>query len=228
MSESLTTVRLSNYATDSAVLALANALSQASEAKLILVEDITRVNLNKPLLGSKIPEGVRLAIKYEDPFPSDAYHALLPIGSIDNIEPIIFELTQYTGWATKYGAPIEGSNLIYYAETSPNWRRYEGPYNNKKWIVVLDDRLWRDLLITSMALNSETMRNPQQWRELPNALARYQLAELVRAIDMDEVLSRLDQIIAILQQMRNKQLEQSDSINELEPLLEQILGALIA
>lgn len=227
-SESVTSVRLSDFAVDAAILGLASLLDQASDASLIGVDVLQRVVVrDQP--GVLMPGKVRIAIRYPEAFPLDAYHALIPAGDETRVQPVIEYLTGPWEWATRYGASLEGSQQAYAVQAYPNWRNYDPPYpvDAPKWILVLDDRLWRDLLTISMQLNSETMRDALLASALPQALARYQLVELLRGIPLDEVLERMDQMIQLLQQIRDRQGNQEALLDDVEPALAAILEALV-
>lgn len=226
-SESSTSVRLSGTATDSAVLSLASALSDASDATLIGVEVLQRI-VYRDNPGALMPDRVRVAIRNTEAIPMDGWHSILPVGSTERAQPILEYLTLAYDWCTRSGAPIEGATQVYAVPAYPNWRNYDPPYptDAPKWIVVLDDRLWRDLLATSMVLNSETLRDALLATSPARNLARYQLVELLRGVPLDEVINRLDLILNMLEQIRDREEDARQYVDELEPLLSTILAAL--
>lgn len=224
-SESVTSVRLSLNASDAAFLGLAYLLDQASDASLISVDDLLRVRIRETPSGL-LPSRVRLAMYPNNPL-FDAYHALIPVNSETALNAIIEELTNQPGWTTRSGYSLEGATPVYYASAIPNWRDYNPPYfPEDKQVLVLHGRLWRDLLVTSMALYSETMRDPLTASDAPNGYARYQLVDLLRVVPLNELLQRLDQIIALLQQIRNGQQVQGQDIEDVEAILRLVLETL--
>lgn len=224
-SESVTSVKLSQNATDNAVLGLASLLDQASDASLISVDVLARFRV-RDATTSVLPEKYRVAMHPFEPL-FDGYHALIPSRSEAALSDVIQEITQGIGWCTRSGYPLEGANRIYYATVNPNWRNYNPPYSPEdKRLLVIHGRLWRDLLITSMNLYSETMRDPLGASSPPNGYARYQLIELVRSVPLDELLQRMDAIIQLLQQIRDSQQIEQQDIDNIEAILLQVIGAI--
>lgn len=203
------------------VLSLANLLNAISEATLYRVDVLQRVRVNGGMPGSAIPARYRIAARPNEAAFLDGYHALIPANDDEAaFQSLLDELFRNDNpYCTRTGVLVGLSSGVYYERVTPNFRAFESIVPVKRYALVLDNQLWRDLLITSMALNSESLRDELQNPTSSQALARRQLVELVRGVDLDEIISRLDQIIALLQQ------EDADSDTALA-LLQAILEAL--
>lgn len=219
-SESSTTVTLSDSFRVDAVLSLADALRSASSASLTRVDVYRRIpvpNANPP---PSLGDPVRIAIPAEGFL--DGYHAVFPILP-DYANDVLSELNSGE-WTTASGRGLRAQDAAS-VSISSSWRNYNPPYlDGPDVIVVLPARLWRDLLVTSMALDSETRRYGEY--PLARGLARYQLISLVQGVDVNQILSRLDAIIQLLQDIRTEQGQSEPYLDEIEPLLAAILELL--
>lgn len=148
-SRSETRVRLNHNSprAEAAALALAPVLSQVSNAALTRVSLLYREEIAQydvPLFP--FPVRSRIGLKSQN----DAYHALIPTSEDGALQIVEFLLTN--DFCTRNG---ELFNVDYRVEAAdPNWRKVEWGGTSQRYIVVLDEQLWRDLLITSMSLNS--------------------------------------------------------------------------
>lgn len=197
-------------------MALANVLQQLSDAALVEVSLVYRQPLSVEPIVYPSSRRSRVAI----PAQTDAYHAILPV-TLDGAYDVIDALYQYA-FCTPSGADfLPDAGLA--QETEPNWREVAGVVSGK-YVLVLDEQLWRDLMITSMALDSASRRIRL---DAPSAMQlRRQLTELLKGVGLDEILQRLDEIIAIMQQRADSDTAVFQQIDDVEELLDAIISAL--
>lgn len=217
-SQSQTRIRL-NLASpraETAAMALANVLQQLSNAALIEVSLVYRqpLSLEQPI--SPFPRRTRIAI----PAQTDAYHALLPV-TLDGAYDVIDALYQFS-FCTPSGADFL-PNAALAQETEPNWRQVAG-VSSGKYVLVLDEQLWRDLMLTSMSLDSASRRI--RLDSPSGALLRRQIVELLKGVNLEEILNRLDTIISILEQRADADTALLTQVDDVEELLEAIVSAM--
>lgn len=216
-SKATTSIRLSpsSVRVEVATLALANILSQLSDAALIEVSLLSRLDVS-PYELPAIPRGAtRIAI----PSINDCYHAVLPVPlpAVHNILPV---LRQY--FCTASGEDFLTEDAIT-LDAEPNWRTLTGVASGK-YVVVLDEQLWRDLCLTSMTLDSASRRG--LYSRPGAAQLRKEIESLLRGVDLNEILQRLDEIIALMQQLADGDTAIYQQVDDVEELLEAVIAAL--
>lgn len=216
-SRSETRVRLNHNSprAENAALALASALSSISDAALTKVSLLYRHEI-PPYEPPAFPFPVRTRVGIKG--NNDAYHALLPT-SVDGALQIA-EFLRDGGFCTASGDDFINKQEVEPVE--PNWRSVEWGGASQRYILVLDEQLWRDLLITSMSLDSVSRRDGVS--ALTGALLRKQVYELLRGVRLEEILERLDEIIAILRSRAENDNSLFAQIDDVEELLNLIIS----
>lgn len=209
-------LNLASPRAETATLALANVLAQLSNAALVEVSILYRQPLSIEPATFPFPRRTRIAI----PAQTDAYHAVFPV-TLTGAYTVIDELYRQS-FCTPSGADfLPDAGLA--EDTEPNWRVVAGVASGK-YVLVLDEQLWRDLLLSSMTLDSISRRVPL---DAPSgAQLRRQIVELVRGIRLEEILNRLDTIISILEQRADADTNLLAQVDDLEELVEAILSAI--
>lgn len=209
-------LNLSSPRVETATLALANVLSQLSNAALVEVSILYRQSLSTEPATYPFRRRTRIAI----PTQSDAYHAVLPV-TLDGAYMVIDELYRQSFCAPSGDTFIPNAAIV--QETEPNWREIAGVASGR-YVLVLDEQLWRDLMLSSMSLDSASRRIRL---DAPSgAQLRRQIVELLRGIPLEEILNRLDTIISILQQRTGTDSALLSEIDDVEELIEAILAAI--
>lgn len=99
---------------------------------------------------------------------------------------------------------------------------WSGGGASQRYILVLDEQLWRDLLITSMSLDSVSRRDGES--ALTGTLLRRQVYELLKGVRLEEILERLDEIIAILRSRAENDNSLFAQVDDVEELLNLIIS----
>lgn len=197
------------------VLQLANALQVASSAGLYRASIVTRVDVpHTP--PERLPPIRRMALLGEG---TDAYHAGFPVPDAESVAVIADYLIQ-NEFRTASGFPLGGLSTLAQQPTTPEL--FDVPVSAEGSVVLVLPKSVYFSIVSSFLSQYVSLTVRDGSASPYSGIRRKLLYEVLRGIDVNEILTRLDRIISLLENVA----EDDEELAELVRLLTEVIEVL--